>query len=70
MNPSLRALIEKHPTLTYKEVFYNDFRLILFYDVQKDDAGHEYFDEFFVTDLQGAVLDLQDDTYEYLKRLV
>lgn len=71
MSSSLKAQMNKHPTLTYKEVFYNERFLVLFYDVDKDEAGYEYFDDFFVTDLQGAQINnLTDREYEELKRLV
>jgi hypothetical protein len=63
-------VIEQHPTLRYKEIFYDPFVMVAFYDIVKDDAGNECFDDFFVTDLQGGILDLQEETYEHLKRLI
>jgi hypothetical protein len=72
LSPSLKALIDKHPTLDYKECYLdeNDHVVVVFYSIVKDCYGYESFEEFFVTDLQGTQLRLEDHEYEQLKKCV
>ncbi len=70
MSPNLKALIDKHPTLSHKEVIVDEQIMVVFFLIVKDDGGHDCFDEFFVTDLQGKQLSLSSETYYEINKLI
>lgn len=72
ISPNLWAQINKHPTFSYKECYLDEDEkvVVVFYFIEKDDAGYDSFVDFFVTDLQGVVLCLEDHKYEQLKRCI